>query len=248
MRLTTWNCCWKFEQKMASLCLERPDIAVVQECSKASLQNLPTGYIGHWLHGASNHGLGMIHHDSYSISDVQFADLPSFASIDIEGPVQIHLVAAWNCPPKGTTYIAHLHEFLDAHQDWFDHEAVVLAGDLNSQSGASFDKGKRRHADFSARLREKNVYDSYGAMHHHGEPDTLRQPTYRHRCSLSEIFHLDYIFMSEALLRSVVSVEIGPPSVWAQLSDHSPVTVTMANRGTLQNSSTERSDLSNDDD
>jgi exodeoxyribonuclease-3 len=227
MRLTTWNCCWKFEQKLLLLSSERPDIAVIQECSKASLQNLPTGYRSQWLHGASNHGLGMIYHEFYTISKVKVSDLPSFASIDIDGPIRLRLIAAWNCPPKSTTYIAHLHEFLDAHQDWFDHEAVVLAGDLNSQSGASFDRGTRRHADFADRLSGKNIHDSYGVLHNPGKPDTLRQPTYRHRRSLSEVFHLDYIFASEMLLRNVMSVDIGSPSVWAALNDHSPVTLTL---------------------
>ena len=177
MRLTTWNCCWKFEQKLSALSSETPDIAVIQECSKASLQKLPAGYRGEWLHGASNHGLGMIYHESYTISNVKIADLPSFASIDIDGPLRLRLIAAWNCPPKGTTYIAHLHEFLDIHQDWFDHEAVVLAGDLNSQSGASFDKGTRRHADFAARLGRKNIHDAYSALHDRSQSGTPRQPT-----------------------------------------------------------------------
>jgi exodeoxyribonuclease-3 len=225
MRLTTWNCCWKLEEKVPAILSDAPDVAIIQECSEVSLQKLPDGYHGEWLHGAKNHGLGLICRDPYRLTEVAISDLTSFARIDIDGPTHLRLIAVWNCPPKSTTYPGHLHNFLDTHEDWFDHEAVILAGDLNSQEGASCDRGKRRHADFAARLKAKGLFDTYSAMRGSGQAAGPRQPTYRHLGSVEAPFHLDYIFASEALLQKATSIKVGSPDIWATLSDHSPVTI-----------------------
>ena len=236
MRLTTWNCCWKLEQKLTPLLNEAPDLAVIQECSQASLENLPDGYRGHWLHGAADHGLGLLYREPYMPTHIIAADQPSFVRIDIAGPIPFRLIAAWNCPPKGTSYIAHLHNFLNAHldgsDDWFDREHIVFAGDLNSQQGASFDTGKRKHKDFADRLQAAGLVDMYAAVrgidNPTGDEALSRRATYHHQRKLDQPFHLDYIFAPESWLPRISSLTVGAPSFWSRYSDHSPVTIAIA--------------------
>jgi exonuclease III len=228
MRLTTWNCCRKFDQKLSAILSDTPDIAVIQECSAISLQKLPVGYRGQWLHGAKNQGLGMIYREPYAVTDLAISELSSFGRVDFDGPTSFRLIAIWNCPPKGTKYTSHLHNFLDVHEDWFDHETILLTGDLNSQDGASFDKGRQKHSDFAYRLKNKHLHDAYAVPRTSDQNSVQREPTYYHRRSVDAPFHLDYIFGSEDLLQQAEKIEVGPLSKWLTLSDHLPVTLSLA--------------------
>ena len=226
MRLITWNCCWKVEQKLTALLAEAPDVAVIQECSKAALDKLPDGYRGLWLGGAVNHGLGLICREPWTATNVLAAEQPLFVRVDIAGPRPFRLIAAWNCPPKGTTYLANLRNFFIAHEDWLDSPDTVLAGDLNSQEGCSLDRGRYRHRNLEEGLRAKGLVDTYAAVRGSQSLQT-REPTHHHQWKLDKPFHVDYIFAPEAWLPSICSITIGAPAFWSRLSDHSPVTLSL---------------------
>ncbi len=224
MRLITWNCCWKFENKLDALLSESPDIAVIQECSETSLQHLPGGYQGHFLQGDPKHGLGLIYREPYTISNMQVSGLPCFARIDIAGPAPFRLIAAWNCK-QAESYPAQLHRFLDTHDDWFTRD-TILAGDLNSQSGKSFDRGELNHNNFADRLRAKGLLDTYATLRA-VVGVTQMEPTYRHLRSESKPFRIDYIFAPNDWLPRLTGISVGAPAFWSQHSDHSPITLTV---------------------
>jgi len=228
MRFITWNCCWKLEEKLPVLLAEMPDVAVVQECSRRSLEHLPEEYRGEWLGGPENHGLGLISREPYDLCNVTMANPQGyFARIDIEGPVRFRLIAAWNCPPEGSSYNSNLHSFLDEHLDWFDAAPILFAGDLNSQNGASFDTGKRKHCEFEERMREKHLVDAYAAVR--GPLDsTLREATHRHQWNVAKPFHLDYVYVPELWLPRISGLTVGAPIFWSRFSDHSPVMLSVS--------------------
>lgn len=217
----TWNCCWKLRDKLPTILLEAPDIAVLQECSQRDLEDLPSTYKGQWLCGDPSHGLGMIYREPITTRTIKTSELLSFAAIEVSGALDFTLIAVWNCKEGKSNYPEHLHQFLDEHIEWFEKRPVVLAGDLNSQAGASFDIGKRRHAQFEQRLRELGLID---AQQFAGTP----QPTYRHRRSEDSLFCLDYIFIPEEWISKVSSLTVGSHSVWSEWSDHSPIILTIA--------------------
>src|SRR6187402_311491 len=145
MRIMTWNCCWKLREKIPAVLAEEPHVAILQECSERDLTLLPANYKSHWLGGALDHGLGVVYREPYTIQSVRTSELPVFAAIEFSEPTPFTLIAAWNCKTANCSYPEQLHQLLDQHPDWFAKQPVVLAGDLNSQSGASFDSGERRH-------------------------------------------------------------------------------------------------------
>ncbi|SDE94555.1 endonuclease/exonuclease/phosphatase family protein [Terriglobus roseus] len=223
MRIMTWNCCWRLADKIQAIFAEKPDIAVIQECSKQDLELVSNDYKSLWLGGDLKHGLGMIYHNDYSVQSVKNSDLLSFAAVELLGPRAFTLIAAWNCKEGGSSYPEHLHLFLDQHAEWFNARPVVFAGDLNSQAGASFDKGRRRHIDFVERMSQLGLTD----CPEKNQSATFEQ-TYRHQWSSSSVFHLDYIFIPEDWAPKVSSVTVGASTHWSRLSDHSPIILTIA--------------------
>ncbi len=225
MRIATWNCRRKLESKLNALLQQDLDVAVIQECSKQSLQSLPDGYQGLWLAGSEDQGLGLLFRDFFGVSNITACSMPSFVRIDISGPINFRLIAAWNCKSAGMNYPTQLNHFLTEHDDWFDGKPTILAGDLNSQSGIAMDKGKQNHALFAERLLAKGLIDAH---------ELLRQPapsqleaTYRHLNNVEHTFRLDYIFAPTQWKDRFSSIEIGSPGRWAALSDHSPVILTI---------------------
>ncbi len=227
MRLTTWNCCWKLEDKLAALLTESPDIAIIQECSEVALQNFPEDYSGRFLQGDPKHGLGLIYRAPYSISNIEVAALPCFARLDIAGPVPFRLIAVWNCK-QNESYPAQLHRFLGTCDDWFTDD-TVLAGDLNSQQGQSFDRGRLNHKGFVDCLSDKGFIDTYATLRR-ASGVTQPEGTYRHLHSPDNTFHLDYIFAPQRWLPRLTGISVGAPAFWSQYSDHSPVTLIIADK------------------
>lgn len=140
MRLTIWNYCWKLEQKLPALLNEAPDIAVVQECSQAFLQNLPDGYRGQWLHGTPNHGLGLIYREAYiPQTSPRQTSPPSFAPTS---PAFRHIAARLTPPrdasyrrPPGTTSSTHWrHAKPGIHDEQLEDKQQGAQGPLLTQS------------------------------------------------------------------------------------------------------------------
>ena len=139
MRIVTWNCGMALGGKAPSLLALKPDIAVVQECPKNSvdvLHNLALS--GLWFGANLNKGLAVFCSKEFT---VQVVDEP-FGKWVV--PVRVHgsaldfnLLAVWACPvgtKRADNYIGQVHRFLVEHDGWFSKAPVVAAGDFNSNS------------------------------------------------------------------------------------------------------------------
>jgi endonuclease/exonuclease/phosphatase family metal-dependent hydrolase len=133
------------------------------------------------------------------------------------------LLAVWtrqaNSPTFG--YIGQLWKFLEGHSDFLKAENALLIGDLNSN--ACWDVWDRwwNHSDVVTRLQDLGLQSIYHLSHDEAQGQESRPTFYMHRKS-NRPYHIDYAFLSEALL-SGAECEVGDPNSWLEVSDHMPI-------------------------
>jgi endonuclease/exonuclease/phosphatase (EEP) superfamily protein YafD len=173
-------------------------------------------------------GLGVAVRDGLTLRAEKKLDSPvlSSAYTVTAGPVHFRLVAAWPVKAKaGPSYGEQLWAALadEVHGEFLRQENAILAGDFNST--AKIPAQAKRHLKFVERpaaLGLKSVYHEKRGVAHGKENEG--DHTYRHGGRGKGHFHIDYCFLSPALLRSAkVTILNGPE--WEELSDHFPLQV-----------------------
>jgi|ERR1022692_2852834 hypothetical protein len=230
MRLIAWNANYNahrrtFEQDVEFLYGMNPDLIVLSE-TKAPINDDPE-HIG-WFGEPGKPGLGVIARNSYSIADCgQNKEAPRwFAGFRVMGPCPFNLLAAWPTQyPKRPRYGELLNSALDYFGAFLEGGRSALVGDLNSSSDVL--SQKKSHGEFVAKaagLGLQSVYHAPSNRPHGGEPDK----TYRHGGKGKGLFHIDYCFLSPALLDGA-KIEVLKDEEWKRRSDHSPIYVEIPN-------------------
>ena len=233
MILATWNCAMSFQKKVDRFLSLNSDVAVVQECSKKSMEELRKqgGFSTAWCGKNPNKGLGVIVRSPWTIESFEPLGPQWTALAKIAGPIPLNLVAVWACAVKvGRSYIGQVHETLDLLEPLKIKSPLVVAGDFNSNS--IWDKKRKLNhsnaVDRLSKLGVKSVYHSVtGEMQGSETAKTLfllrNSEPQRH-------YHIDYAFVSPDLMAKVESVSVGSYERWSGVggaSDHAPLIVTL---------------------
>lgn len=214
-------------RKAPSLLALKPDIAVVQECSKKSVDDLQShGFSGLWFGANLNKGLAVFCSKGLML---QAADEP-FGKwvVPVRGQWaggDFNLLAVWACPvgtKQADNYIGEVHRCLVKHRGWFSKSPVVAAGDFNSNVQWDANHPGRNHTEVVRLLAGHGLAGAYHT-HHEEKQGAETRPTYYFYRHQDKPFHIDYVFVPKAW--QLESVEVGSFREWGHLSDHVPVVV-----------------------
>jgi exonuclease III len=210
----------------------QPDLAVVPECSRATMRLCQEeGFETCWWGKNQNKGLGVIARKPWTLKPGPTPRQKWIASAWVRGPQEFLLIAVWACPigrVREFNYVGQTYEALIRHPRWFaDGRPVVVCGDFNSNT--SLDPGRkiRKHSavvDLLVRKGIVSAYHSFFSEQHGAET----RPTYYFWHRQERPFHLDYIFLPCSWMELVTDVKVGAFPAWRGSSDHMPVWVDLA--------------------
>jgi exodeoxyribonuclease-3 len=245
MKIVTWNCNGALRKKTANIDSLGADILVIQECedptksTKKYRQWADDNYL--WQGETKNKGLGVFARNGHKIELLKwFGEFSikginnnskslSWSSNDLQSfmPLMIDekyiLVAIWtkkaNSPNFG--YIGQFWKYIQIHKEKLKRDNIILCGDLNSN--AIWDEPDRwwNHSDVVKELEEINIISLY----HHVTGETQgkeKQKTFYMYRKRNKPYHIDYVFMSKALL-GTSSLQVHGFNNWIELSDHVPL-------------------------
>jgi exonuclease III len=230
MRIVVWNCKMAFSRKWQFLQNLSPDIAVIPECSKNSIETAAKcGFDCRWFGENPHKGLGVLIAKPWVIVESKEPQNKWIVPLQISGPANFLLIAVWASQvsknPKDN-YIVQVHRAVKANPGWFNGQPVVLCGDFNSN--AIWDK-KRKEGNHSAVVKflaDRNIVSAY---HHFFLEDHGREtrPTHYLWHHENRSFHIDYVFLPENWATRIREVEVGKYLEWTKFSDHVPLVVNL---------------------
>ena len=214
-------------RKAPNLFALHPDIAVVQECSKKSVDALhDQGFSGLWFGVNPNKGLAVFCSKGFTL---QAVDEP-FGRWVV--PVRIHgdggnfnLLAIWACQvgtKRAENYIGEVHRCVVKHSDWFGQFPVVAAGDFNSNVQWDANRPGRNHSEVVRLFEDHGLMSAYH-IHNKEQHGAETRPTHYFHHREDKPFHIDYVFVPRSWRLN--SVEVGSFRDWGNLSDHVPLVV-----------------------
>jgi exodeoxyribonuclease III len=227
LRIVTWNCGMALARKVPSLFALNPDIAVVQECSKKSVDVLASqGFSGLWFGANLNKGVAVFCSKEFAVQGVGKPFGKWVVPVRVCGAVvDFNLLAIWACPvgtKRADNYIGQVYRCLVEQRGWFSKPPVVVAGDLNSNSQWDANRPGRNHTEVVRLFESHGLISAYHA--HNGENQgSETRPTYYFYRHQDKPFHIDYVFVPKDW--RLKSVEVGSFGEWGKLSDHVPVVV-----------------------
>jgi endonuclease/exonuclease/phosphatase family metal-dependent hydrolase len=112
---------------------------------------------------------------------------------------------------------------LQAHASFLKTEKAMLIGDLNSNT--RWDEWDRwwNHSDVVNDLKVLGLESCYHRDFNEEQGKETRPTFFMYR-KLEKPYHIDYAFLSQALLPNA-KLEIGDIDTWLEHSDHMPVVV-----------------------
>jgi exonuclease III len=232
MRFLAWNCRMGLVKKRHLLYELHPDVAVVPECSRDSMQVCQgDGFQTCWWGSDRNKGLGVVAKKPWALEPGRSPRQKWIAPVWVRGPQDFLLIAVWACPVgtvREMNYVGQTYEALMRHRNWFSAGCpVVMGGDLNSNSSLDAGRKIRKHRTVVELLGQRGIvsaYHSYFREEHGAET----RPTYYFWHRRERQFHLDYIFLPRSWMERVTDLGVGSFETWRAVSDHMPVWVDLA--------------------
>ena len=226
MKIINWNCKMKFREEYKSLLPFSPDVLVIPECEKIQLPNQSDS---HWIGDNKSKGLGVFTFNNFKIElhnsyTNEFKYILPLVLRDKKETY--HLMAVWTqkIGPKVKNHKNYINQFrlsLSHYEKYLNHKNIIIAGDFNSNLlwKTGLDKD---HQNVINILSKQNIQSAY---HHYFNEIQGRelQPTYYHYHQQKRPFHIDFCFLSIALINKLVKVEVGIFDDWIHLSDHVPM-------------------------
>jgi hypothetical protein len=161
-------------------------VAVIPECSEKSALTLRLrGFNTLWFGSNPHKGLGVICRQDWPLRALPQPEQKWIAPIEVDAPTPFTLIAIWACQigtKRADNYIGQVYHALMAHQEWFGHKPVVLAGDLNSNKIWDAHRKVGNHSAVMKLLDERGLVSAY--HEHFGEPQGEESPT---RCSSTAV-------------------------------------------------------------
>lgn len=238
MRIVSWNCNGAFRKKLGALIALDADVCVIQECEDPARCEDPeykawaSNFL--WVGTNKNRGLGVFAKQGISLEQVGLDSGPLELFLPCIVAGNISLLAVWTRQANSPTfrYIGQLWKYLQQHREFLRHEQAVCIGDLNSN--ACWDVWDRwwNHSDVLKELQDVGLESVYHFARAEAQGQESRPTFFMHR-QPEKPYHIDYAFLSQALLRDA-AVEIGEPNEWLEYSDHMPLIVRiMANSNVM---------------
>lgn len=233
MRLVSWNCNGALRKKLPVLQALEADIYIVQECEDPK-RCTDSNYV-EWAHNSlwlgenKNRGLGVFARPGLTLTEMQFdaQGLELFLPFKVNDAISI--LAVWTKEAGSPTfkYIGQLWKYLQLHADFLCAEKSILMGDLNSN--VCWDKWDRwwNHSDVVKQLADLGLQSLYHNQSAESQGEETTPTFFMHR-SLEKPYHIDYAFLSQALLQNAV-LQIGMPQNWLEHSDHMPLIMDLPN-------------------
>lgn len=222
LRLVTWNCFrGPTRQRAAALVSFQPDIIVLQECARATMENSERS---RWFGANPKHGVSVLTSAPYAVRGLPDADEAnsSVFACGVSGPVRFNLLAVW--AQQAPEYVEAIWRGLDATAATLNKdEPTVVAGDFNSHP--RFDNPRRR----THRMLEERLFDEFGVVSawHALHADAVEPSTHYWQWREENGFHLDYCFVPNEWVPHLREVAVASyAGDWR--SDHRPVLVDVA--------------------
>lgn len=230
MRILVWNCRMALGKKLDLLYKLCPDIAVIPECSRDSMQACrDDGFDSCWWGKNKHKGLGVLAAKPWTLEPGCKPTQRWIAPVWVHGPQDFLLLSVWACPigaQREKNYVGQIYEAIVRHPRWFNGNfPTLICGDFNSNT--IFDPGrkKRTHSKIVQLLAERGLtsaYHSFFSEDHGGET----RPTHYLLFQKHRPFHLDYIFLPKTW--RVNDCQVGTYDAWRLASDHVPILVDVA--------------------
>ena len=238
MRIVVWNCRMALGKKRDLLYKLRPDIAVIPECSRDSMQECTgDGYDTCWWGENKQKGLGVLAAKPWSLHARCKPAQRWIAPVLVRGPHDFLLLSVWACPvgnEKEKNYVGQIYEAIVRHPAWFKGVIpTVICGDFNSNT--IFDPGrkKRTHSKVVELLANRSLTSAYHAFFSEDHGKETR-PTHYLLFQKHRPFHLDYIFVPKTW--RITDCQVGTYDAWRPASDHVPILVDITETETTSES------------
>lgn len=226
LKIITWNCGGAFRKKYHLLDEFKADVLVIQECENPESSKVEKykewskNYI--WHGENKNKGLAVFIRSDVVCEKLDWHDDNLKYFIPCKINEEITLIATWchgaNSPTFG--YIGQLWKYMQLHKSKFSK--AIIAGDFNSN--VKWDKWDRwwNHSDVVRELAELKIKSLYHRFYNENAGQETK-PTFYHRKNLEKSYHIDYIFVSDMIVKEINSFRIQEAKDWLQYSDHMPI-------------------------
>lgn len=229
MRIGTWNCSQALRNKIDCLSIINADICVLPEAEKELIGiNQKEKYI--WRGRNKNKGLGI-----YSTAiDLKIAPMFDenwcfFVPVEADGD-RFRFLATWAFNHRAVKFgdeaIGNPIIVLSKLKEWLKEKASFVVGDFNNS--VIWDRSNKKN-NFQE-INDWLVDNGFRSVYHEYFKQDLgkeRDPTFFHTKSISNPYHIDYIYTNRPDL--IESVEIGNHEKWLQYSDHVPIVLSIRN-------------------
>lgn len=230
MKLVTWNAAMRFRDKIEEILPFSADILVIPECEapekwkKSNKAETINKFL--WFGENLNKGIGiMTLNNNYQI-DVHPSynkDFRYIIPLIVSGDQNFILFAIWaqNTKEKYYSYIGQIYLALNYYK-FLLNEPCIIIGDWNSNKIFDYIKRVGTHSEVVELLKSVGIMSAYHTYFNeeHGEET---KPTHYFRKDKDKPFHIDYVFLSETILKQLSNLEVGSFEEWIKLSDHTPI-------------------------
>lgn len=222
-----------FRKKYHKVLSYHPDLLVIQECEhreKLEVALKDSNYNEIIWYGSNPHkGVGVI---SFNNCHIEITDdfntdfeyiIP--VKLTVEGHC-INLFAVWAMPSKTDRqmrYVRQVWAAINYYANQLDLPSILI-GDFNSNAIWNDKYKTGHHSDVVHFLNDRNIYSLYHNRNdiQHGEE---LDPTIYLLKQKTKPYHLDYCFVSDALIGDNTTITVGAHNDWIEWSDHMPLII-----------------------
>jgi exodeoxyribonuclease III len=229
MRVVSWNCCQAFRKKWKYADAFAPNVVIVPEAEEPA--RLPADLLDRypyhaWIGDIPFKGLLVLGDREHPLRIADAYNPQHRYVLPVEVLCQrLTLFAVWTQRDKLGTYTEHLSRALEDYAVMLANGKTIIAGDFNANT--IWDAEHRRdvtHSQNVAWLEERGIASAYHELSGESQGNELSM-THAFRRDLTNLFHIDYCFMSQPMIDSGCHIHIPDPESWISMSDHGPIVV-----------------------
>lgn len=209
-----------FRNKSDAILKHNPDLLILQECSKADIEN-STALFKHWVGNNKHKGLGVLGFSDHNFRVADNYNDSIHWAIPIESDA-VDVLAMWAHKDPSQTYVEGMLNALDHYDSLIRKENALFIGDMNNN--VNWDHKTKPEWQWATYIEELRFRDKHSVWHttkgeKHGQESMSTLFWYRQP---ERGYHIDYVFASEKLIADA-KLEIGAHEDWLMHSDHVPL-------------------------
>jgi endonuclease/exonuclease/phosphatase family metal-dependent hydrolase len=216
---------------MAALSTLRPDIAILQEVSREDTSQYPESC---WIGNNPQKGLGVLGLNGFRVRRHPSWDpnIEFIVPIEVSGPLEFVVVGVWVMHNRALKRVDErpnrwqLLQALEIYEPLLRSRPGVVAGDFNNALLWDRPGKASNHSAAVQKLQDLGLVSAYHVSRTAAqgrEPDATLYWMWHQNSG----YHIDYIWLPEAWVPGLKTVEVGDYPTWVggQLSDHVPLSV-----------------------